>query len=730
VGKYSFIISILFSTSTTLIAQTITSKNPDNAQQSQSLPVSIAGQNTHFQQGSPTLTSINPDSAHQGQNLSVTITGQNTHFQQGSQTLTSVVPHNAQQGRSLPVTITGQNNHFTQGSGTTGVWFSQGSPTVNIYSNSYSASSDASVNASFDIPSDAPLGVWNVNVNISIDGWLGLCDGFTIIKRPVLLVHGSTATSSIWNTMINYLVENDYIIEKSLFTIDLHYPWIIEDYGRQVFNKLEEITNSPGVSEVDIVAHSMGGLASRYCIEELGGDKYVGKLIMLGTPNHGSLGLSPKWQSSVWWVPSNQDNQWDILQMHPKSDFLAELNYNEPNFNSNSWLIKDDQIDQIPSRYTVLAGSGFETGEMFWNTYQGNEGFIPRSTYNGDGVVGIRSAKLTNVPCYQYNVAHGALNVASNPILDVIHLLNNEPVEHGVLCQPSPRNSSEPSLWQRIRIKANELILQGTIKTFEIILDTMPIAEIGIGYPGSELDLTLITPSGVVIDAAYASSDPNIDFTYDVNSTDNLGNNYDEKYYTISNPESGSWTIKVTDVNVPPEGEKFSVGAMLNSNLTLLARTRDNIYSFPPGEPIILEAFLWDGELLNYPGTEAEGTVEKPDGTKEIIAFRDDGINGDSIAGDGVFTYNYTDTMANGMYYADINADSGSFARQTQLIFSINMLLDGANFADYAVFADRWMDQSCTHASWCNGADLNKSGEVDIFDLGNLAEHWLEGTLP
>jgi len=348
-------------------------------------------------------------------------------------------------------------------------------------------------------------------------------------------------------------------------------------------------------------------------------------------------------------------------------------------------------------------------------------------TYNrGDGIVGVRSAILTNVPCYQYNVTHGSLIMASNPILDVIHLLNDEPIEHGITPQPSPRNSSEPSLRQRIRM-TRDLILEGTVKTFEVILDYgLPMAKIGTGYPGSELNLTLVAPSGIVIDPAYASADPNISFTYNINSTDNWGNNYDEKYYTISNPEGGTWTVEVAGVDTPTEGEEFSLGAILESNLALLARTRNNIYSFSTDEPVIIEVFLWDGSLVNYPDTEVRATIEKPDATKEIITFRDDGTNGDSIAGDGIFTYNYTDTMTNGMYYVDINANSGSFARQTQFIFSINMLLDGANFADYAVFADRWMDQSCTHASWCNGADLNKSGNVNLPDLKIFAGHWLE----
>lgn len=45
-----------------------------------------------------------------------------------------------------------------------------------------------------------------------------------------------------------------------------------------------------GSKKVKIVAHSMGGLVSRYYIKNYGGWKYVDKIITIGTPNHGVNG--------------------------------------------------------------------------------------------------------------------------------------------------------------------------------------------------------------------------------------------------------------------------------------------------------------------------------------------------------------------------------------------------------------------------------------------------------
>jgi hypothetical protein len=52
------------------------------------------------------------------------------------------------------------------------------------------------------------------------------------------------------------------------------------------------------------------------------------------------------------------------------------------------------------------------------------------------------------------------------------------------------------------------------------------------------------------------------------------------------------------------------------------------------------------------------------------------------------------------------------------------------DFADYAVLAVHWLNQNCTETDWCDRADIDQSGEVDIFDLAVFADNWLQGTKP
>ena len=53
---------------------------------------------------------------------------------------------------------------------------------------------------------------------------------------------------------------------------------------------------------------------------------------------------------------------------------------------------------------------------------------------------------------------------------------------------------------------------------------------------------------------------------------------------------------------------------------------------------------------------------------------------------------------------------------------------DGVNFIDFALFASQWGRDNCSPSNGnCLGADINKSGIVDFWDLEIFTQHWLEG---
>ena len=65
----------------------------------------------------------------------------------------------------------------------------------------------------------------------------------------------------------------------------------IRKYAERLRDVIDVVKHNTGKNKVVIIAHSMGGLVSRAYIKYYGGINSVDKLIMIGTPNHGTEGF-------------------------------------------------------------------------------------------------------------------------------------------------------------------------------------------------------------------------------------------------------------------------------------------------------------------------------------------------------------------------------------------------------------------------------------------------------
>lgn len=117
----------------------------------------------------------------------------------------------------------------------------------------------------------------------------------------------------------------------------------------------QHIGSSKEKKNLRIVAHSLGGLVSRYFIERLGGNKLVSHLVILGTPNAGTplavyedqavkilrykgwgeiiltLGITVAWPLAtlgqiIWWLAEGFDKAAvNLDRLNPSSDFIQDL---------------------------------------------------------------------------------------------------------------------------------------------------------------------------------------------------------------------------------------------------------------------------------------------------------------------------------------------------------------------------------------------------------------------
>jgi pimeloyl-ACP methyl ester carboxylesterase len=121
-----------------------------------------------------------------------------------------------------------------------------------------------------------------------------------ISPRPVVLVHGLISTAEKFNAYIDYLgsiglkgyAAGDGQFKGVLKMGDISNPaaptLTIAQNAAQLDTYIDGVKQSTGAEQVDLLAHSMGGLVSRYYIHELMTDDDVAQLIMFGTPNGGS----------------------------------------------------------------------------------------------------------------------------------------------------------------------------------------------------------------------------------------------------------------------------------------------------------------------------------------------------------------------------------------------------------------------------------------------------------
>ncbi|WP_229506926.1 esterase/lipase family protein [Pseudoduganella rivuli] len=101
---------------------------------------------------------------------------------------------------------------------------------------------------------------------------------------PVLLLHGYGCNSGYWVHLSARLRRAGI----SHMALDLEpIAGSIDQYADSIHGALQRLCKATGSPRAVIVAHSMGGLASRAYLRRHGADK-VAKVITLGTPHHGT----------------------------------------------------------------------------------------------------------------------------------------------------------------------------------------------------------------------------------------------------------------------------------------------------------------------------------------------------------------------------------------------------------------------------------------------------------
>jgi len=119
-------------------------------------------------------------------------------------------------------------------------------------------------------------------------------------KYPIILVHGIAAKQlRIMNAFGNI---------KSVLEAEGHDVYVadtdgfgtVETNAAQLKSYIERVLSDTGAEKVNVIAHSKGGLDTKYMITELGMENRVASLTTLCTPHRGSIIASWVWKLPRW----------------------------------------------------------------------------------------------------------------------------------------------------------------------------------------------------------------------------------------------------------------------------------------------------------------------------------------------------------------------------------------------------------------------------------------------
>jgi pimeloyl-ACP methyl ester carboxylesterase len=207
-----------------------------------------------------------------------------------------------------------------------------------------------------------------------------------IYRPPVLLVHGFTGDRTTWSSLAEYLNARKYDTYSGQYYAGNHSIWEQSCLLRDHIGEKKEtyLQNNIKITKVDLVAHSMGGLISRFYLNTrfmpwfdptIPWDSFyrgdVRKLIMVGTPNHGCSKFDLWSGRFISWL--GQQHEAAAEQLYSEGAFLTHLNRYE-----HLGLHLNRKVEH-GNIYSWSAAPGF---------------------FNGDGIVSAASAHLNGVNQY------------------------------------------------------------------------------------------------------------------------------------------------------------------------------------------------------------------------------------------------------------------------------------------------------------------------------------------
>src|SRR5262249_17586355 len=411
-----------------------------------------------------------------------------------------------------------------------------------------------------------------------------------VSARPVVLVHGLASNAATW---AEYTKQGGYLAaiglrgmavgdgqaEGAMLMGDPSQPLkqtkTIAQNAEELASYVAGVKRATGARTVDLVAHGMGGLVSRYYIDRLMGERDVAQLIMLASP-HGGTPCANLPASLGFYLPAPRERRRAYL---------------DKPFNR-----------QVTRRHGVpfhmLAGK--PVVEPFK---------APCTATPSDLVVSRPSVAAITAPISETPLLHADMTGSGRVFKDfVTPRLLRRSGEFPAEADPSPP-ASNAAPEQFTKVFTGHVDAGGS-REVVINLDKLSAASFALYDTTRSLALTVRGANGNVINLTPNANglvevkDPAALFT--------LG-------YGFDNPKPGAWkvTLKATQ-QTPGKGADYALAAKVVGGVTLRARA-DRMVTMPDQPVTISSSLELAGRRLA--GATIRALIRRPDGGTEEVGF-------------------------------------------------------------------------------------------------------------
>lgn len=410
-------------------------------------------------------------------------------------------------------------------------------------------------------------------------------------RRPVVLVHGFGATWQSWEAYLGatgYLAGigregfavGDGQVAGSLNTGNLLDPTqrtnTIAENAAILGAYIDAVRDATGAPQVDLIAHSMGGLISRYYIDRVMEKRTVAQLIMLGSPQLGTDCANLPAAAGLY-LPAT-------LELRPS--YVSGL------FNP-----------QITRRHGVpfyiLAGTPIHERLR-----------SPCTDVPSDTVISRRSARGTVGFSSEMPVLHTDMNRSPDVFARFVSPLLLRPTSE-IPFGPDPTGPDPPAPPLQFTRVYTGHVAAGEAVTHTVHIDAVAVASFALYDPTRSLTVTVQGAGGNTIRLDPATH--GLQVIDDPQTLLYLG-------YGFNDPRPGPWRVALRPTRRTPSGgatyalsTQYVGGATLEATSSTLLPTR--------GEEVDLSAVLRLGDD-SLALREAVARIRAPDGSVQRLSLR------------------------------------------------------------------------------------------------------------